>query len=196
MNGVENMKEGVRTLIEPVIVFARAAHEGQKRKYTGEPYIVHPVKVMETCSLYTQDPAILAAAILHDVIEDTPAGEEEIVQFLRGKMSPRLAARTLELVVELTDVFTRENYPGLNRRERKKREFARLAKVSSDAQTIKYADITDNVSSLVEHDADFSYVFLQESKRLLEKIDKGHPVLYRGAVALVDAALAQVSHGK
>ena len=52
--------------------FASKAHNGQVRKYTGEPYFGHPVEVMEIVSEVIDDPEVHAAALLHDVVEDTP----------------------------------------------------------------------------------------------------------------------------
>ncbi|MGN6617321.1 MAG: HD domain-containing protein [Ilyomonas sp.] len=58
-------------VIEKVQDFAGKAHAGQKRKYTPEPYIVHPVRVMQICKEYTSSILVLCAALLHDVLEDT-----------------------------------------------------------------------------------------------------------------------------
>ncbi|HYH57162.1 MAG TPA: HD domain-containing protein, partial [Anseongella sp.] len=62
--------------------FAGRAHRAQKRKYAGEPYIVHPVRVMEICREYTDDIPLLAAALLHDVLEDTAVRKAEMREFL------------------------------------------------------------------------------------------------------------------
>jgi guanosine-3',5'-bis(diphosphate) 3'-pyrophosphohydrolase len=51
--------------------FAEKVHGNQKRKYSGRPYIVHPVAVLQLCREHTNDTAILAAALLRDVLEDT-----------------------------------------------------------------------------------------------------------------------------
>ena len=53
--------------------FADLSHSGQVRKYTGEPYIVHPREVATLVSTVAHTPEMLAAALLHDVVEDTPA---------------------------------------------------------------------------------------------------------------------------
>ena len=58
--------------------FGARAHEGQKRK-TGEPYIAHPVAAAEILAALRVDADTLVAAILHDVIEDTPVAKEELV---------------------------------------------------------------------------------------------------------------------
>ena len=58
-------------IVERAREFATQAHEGQVRKYTGVPYIVHPIEVMEIVCTVEHDDAMLAAALLHDVVEDT-----------------------------------------------------------------------------------------------------------------------------
>ena len=58
------------TLVSDAMIFAACAHDGMLRKGTNVPYIVHPAEVAAIASTLTDDPEILAAAVLHDVIED------------------------------------------------------------------------------------------------------------------------------
>ncbi len=73
--GDTKMNENV---IERAVRFAEKAHEGQLRKGTELPYIVHPMEAMEIVKTLTDDEEVIAAAVLHDVIEDTAFGEEDI----------------------------------------------------------------------------------------------------------------------
>ena len=57
--------------------FGASAHEGQKRR-SGEPYIAHPVAVADLLADLQMDSQTIIAAILHDVIEDTPTLKDEI----------------------------------------------------------------------------------------------------------------------
>jgi GTP diphosphokinase / guanosine-3',5'-bis(diphosphate) 3'-diphosphatase len=59
--------------------FGAAAHQGQKR-LSGEAYISHPVAAAEILAELHLDPDTIVAAILHDVIEDTPIGKDEIAE--------------------------------------------------------------------------------------------------------------------
>src|SRR5687767_14535490 len=136
--------------IKKIIEFADNCHGEQMRRYQPDRYIVRPTRVMEICRQYTTELSQLAAAILHDVLEDTPVSVEELQQFLRTVMSETKAAETIQLVLELTDVYVKENYPHWNRRKRKDKEAARLGKTSAAAQTIKYADIIDNAPEITE----------------------------------------------
>lgn len=169
--------------------FAEQAHGKQMRKYAGERYINHLERVMNTCRQYTEDVNVLAAALLHDVLEDTPISKDQLLAFLNTVLDQRQATRTIGLVVELTDVFIKKNYPDVNRRTRRNREAERLGKVSPDAQTIKYADIIDNVLDLSSAETDFALVFMRECKEILKHAKLGNPVLYERAVKTVDDCL-------
>ncbi len=166
-------------MLQEIQDFADWWHGDQLRRYTKERYIVHPVRVMERCKLYTGDTAVLAAALLHDVLEDTPLTKVRLAAFLQKRMSAEEAAKTVRLVEELTDVYTSENYPKWNRKKRKLMEAERLAQTSSEAQTVKYADIMDNAPEIAEKDPDFAKTFLPEYKALLKRITNGNPDLYR-----------------
>src|SRR5687768_15184546 len=116
--------------------FATAAHGKQSRRYSDDPYIVHPVRVMEKCRRFTNDPAVLAAALLHDVLEDTAVTKQELLEFLQAQTDAIIANRTFHYVEELTDIFIKRSHPRLNRKERKRKEAERLSMVSYEAQTI------------------------------------------------------------
>lgn len=175
--------------LEKVKRFAEEAHGEQRRKYSDERYILHPIRVMEMCEQYTDDDAMLAAALLHDVLEDTSVDEKQMRDFLHTIMSPEMAERTLEMVIELTDVYTKKKYPGLNRRSRKSKEAERLSKVSGDAQTIKYADIIDNTTNIFVHDPDFAVVFIQEGRAVLKRMMQGEAELHDRALKVVEDCL-------
>lgn len=169
--------------------FAAKAHGEQKRKYTGDPYIVHPERVMNICREHTRKGPILAAALLHDVLEDTQTTKDEIFEFLTQVMGYNSAQKTVHLVQELTDEYEKENYPNWNRAKRKHMESERLSKVSAEAQTVKYADITDNALEIVKEDPGFSRKYLQECKTMLLKMTKGHEKLRYQALKVVEENL-------
>ena len=182
----------MEVVLKQIEDFADKAHGDQTRKYTDDRYIVHPERVMEMCRKYTISLPVLAAALLHDVLEDTPVGESEILNFLSGVMNKEEADATLQLVIELTDVYTKPEYPQWNRRKRKAKESARIEQTSADSQTIKYADIIDNCREVAVKDPEFAGLFLYECKMLLKKIQKGNADLYTEAVETVDLCLKKV----
>lgn len=104
--------------------------------------------------------SLIAAAYLHDVVEDTNTTLDEI----RDQFGFTVA----DLVDELTDKFTKEEYPELNRIERKRRECERWKKCSEQAQLIKLCDLIDNTETIVKYDPSFAVVYLREKADLLE----------------------------
>lgn len=178
-------------ILEKVRAFAEEAHGTQLRKYSNERYIAHPIRVMETVRDYTYDLPVLAAALLHDVLEDTAVGQRELGKFLLSIMDAPVAEKTLRITEELTDVYIQSDYPALNRRTRRTKEAQRLSEVSPEAQTIKYADIIDNVVDIARQDTDFALVYMRECKQLLQEINKGNSLLYHRAVQTVDDCLRE-----
>ena len=161
-------------MVQRAIWFATQAHAGQTRKYTGEPYVNHPVEVMQLVSTVTDDPEILAAAVLHDVVEDTPATIMNIkIGFNR---------RVAELVDDLTDVSKPEDG---NRATRKELDRQHTAKASPDAKTIKLADLISNSRSIMKDDPNFAKVYMKEKAALLEVLTEGNAELFRQASDIV-----------
>ena len=155
---------------EKILEYATAAHAGQKRKYTDDDYIIHPIAVAKLVQAQGGDDNMINAALLHDVLEDTPVTHAELRTILHNILSIESAEDVLSLVVELTDVFTKEAFPEYNRDSRKQFEALRLAYVSDRAKAIKRADIEHNSESILDHDPEFAKVFLKEKKNLLEKM--------------------------
>lgn len=177
-------------VLKQVEIFARDAHGSQRRKFVDELYIEHSIRVMKECSAVTQKLPILAAALLHDVIEDTAVTVEEMKEFLLRIMSEADAAKTVKLVIDLTDVYTHEAHPQWNRRVRKDKENERLKTISADSRTIKYADMIDNATGIEGND--FAPKLLQEMKRNLKTIPGGDPTLYEKAVAIVEQGIEKL----
>lgn len=181
-------------ILQKVTEFARKAHGGQQRKFADEPYINHPVRVMEICRSYNPPIEVLVAALLHDVLEDTAVTREKIKEFLFPLLNEEKTIRTVMLVEELTDIYTKKDYPGWNRKKRKAKEAERLKKASPEAQTIKYADIIDNSMDIHNSKDDFAIQFLRECKLLLMAMTKGDELLRRRAVETVQRCIDEQSH--
>ncbi len=184
----------MENFLEKVKEFADKAHGEQLRKYKKDRYIVHPIRVMLICKEYSEDRSILAAALLHDVLEDTPVNKDEIKDFLTQHMDTTEAITALNYVVELTDVYTKKDYPKLNRKQRKAREVERLSSISAEGQTIKYADIIDNAQEIAESDHSFAPVYLSECKIILESLVRGDGELRVRAIHTVEEQLKKVKH--
>ncbi|TCJ14455.1 HD domain-containing protein [Flaviaesturariibacter flavus] len=181
-------------VLEQVRDFADSAHGGQLRKYSPDRYIVHPVRVMECCAAHGATRAQQAAALLHDVLEDTRVTEEDLLRFLRTVMEEAEALHTLTLVVELTDVYTTSAYPKWKRRRRKEEEAERMRHISAEAQTIKYADILDNTLDITQNDPGFAFKFLRECRQLLRVMTAGDAELRAEAQALIARCIDSLPH--
>lgn len=180
-------------LLQKVIGFARQAHGDQQRKFVDEPYINHLVRVMEICKQYSSDIAVLSAALLHDVLEDTTVTRVEIKKFLLPLLNEKKAIHTVNLVEELTDIYTKNQYPEWNRRKRKSKEAERLSKTGSEAQTVKYADIIDNSLHIKDAETDFARVFLSECRALLKAMTRGDSRLHEKAVETVEHCIEELN---
>jgi (p)ppGpp synthase/HD superfamily hydrolase len=146
-------------------VYAMAAHAavGQRRKYTNEPYIVHPAEVAKiVAGVPGSTPDMVAAAWLHDVVEDTGCTFNDI------HMGFGIDIATL--VQWLTDVSKPEDGP---RWYRKKMDREHTAAAPAEAQTIKLADLISNTKSIMAHDPKFAKVYLEEKRLLLDVMTRG-----------------------
>ncbi len=173
------------TILDTVRSFAEKAHQGQTSKHSAEPYIEHPIRVSEIVRHYNVRLPVVAAALLHDVVEKTKVSSTALSVFLHNIMEPDEAAETLRLVVQLTDVYTQSNYPQWDEKERNEKEHERLAKISPEAQTIKYADILDNTRQLTSNDQEAAPESLSEYLDVLLKAEKGNTALHIKALEAV-----------
>lgn len=121
------------------------------RKFTDEPYVVHPAAVALRVQEDGGSLEAIAAAWLHDVVEDTNTTIEEI-EMICG-------SRVAEMVWFLTD----HALPSAgNRLERQKINNSHLLKGCREVHLVKRADILDNLKSLVVHDPDFAKIWIEE----------------------------------
>jgi len=157
--------------------YATAAHAavGQRRKYTDEPYIVHPARVAVTVSKCGGTDDMISAAYLHDVVEDTGVSIEDI----QDMFGPDVA-----LIVDgLTDVSVPEDG---NRAVRKAMDRAHSAEATYEAQFVKCADIIDNAGDIGDNDPSFNVVYRKEMAMLLDVMDKVKDTpIYTAAVKAV-----------
>lgn len=167
-------------LIERARYFAIAAHAaiGQERKYTCEHYHVHCEEVANLVTSVPHTDEMVAAAWLHDVVEDT-----QVPLYLIGAL---FGSKIEGLVSDLTDVSKPQDG---NRARRKAIDRAHTAAASRDAKTIKLADLISNSRSIVALDPDFARTYLKEKRLLLdEALTDGDPILWGMADEIVRTA--------
>ena len=156
---------------------ARAAcqlHSGQKRD-GGERYVFHLMRVAGMVTMLDDKflpllitDGMIAAAWLHDVYEDT------------ALLPPAISASFGDLVggyvEELTNRFTKNAYPMMNRKKRKAAEVNRLAEVSREAQVIKLCDRLDNLQTISVKGRKFVLTYCNESEALAEVLVASPPL--------------------
>ncbi len=157
-----NTSLGDKKIYRRAIAFATEAHAGQIRKYTGDPYIKHPIAVAEIVQSVHHTEEMVIAAILHDTVEDTAVTLLDI----KHAFGPTVAT----LVAWLTDIST--PFHG-NRSARKELDRIHNALAPAAAKTIRLADLIDNTKSIQEHDPNFWVVYREEKRLLLEVLKEG-----------------------
>jgi hypothetical protein len=170
-------------LVEKAKLYATRIHAriNHQRKYSNKPYDVHLRQVAELVAEVSDDPEMLAAAWLHDAVEDTPATLFDIER----EFGPGVA----RLVSELTDI----SRPGDgNRAYRKRLDLEHLAGASNRAKTVKLADLIDNCRDICKYDKRFARVYLAEMGDLLGVLDTGDQVLLGRACKAREKCLASI----
>lgn len=151
-------------------------HRNQVRKYTGDPYITHLEAVADLTLVYLPEhPVAYEIGLCHDLFEDTKCTPKILIVALRFLgYSSNDTVTIVKGVKDLTDVYTKENYPSMNRANRKQREAIRLGQCEPDIQTIKYCDMMDNTVDIAIHDKKFAKTYLKEKRYALNQLVLGN----------------------
>ena len=167
------------SVFEQAITFATEAHAGAKRKGTGIPYIVHPIEAAAIASTMTTDEEMLAAAVLHDVLEDTDTTPEELERLF--------GARILKLVQNETE-DKRKNLPPQDTWKIRKQETITFLKerASREAKILALADKLSNMRAIYR---DSQLLGDELWERFNEKDKNMHAWMYRA----ISEALKELS---
>ena len=137
------MKRHIDTsLLDRAIIFAVKAHQGMERKGKSFPYIVHPMEAVCIVATMTNDQELLAAAALHDVIEDTDTTADD----LRQEFGERVA-----MIVEAESDNKTEGTKAETWRQRKLATLDRLKNASLDIKIVALGDKLSNMRAIA-HD--------------------------------------------
>lgn len=166
----------MNNLVSRAREFAFAAHNAidHRRKYTDEPYTNHLERVAELVASVVDDPAMIAAAYLHDTVEDTEVTIEDIEREFGGDVAT--------LVDGLTDVSRPDDG---NRAHRKRLDREHTAAGDERVHTIKLADLIDNAGS-IPGSSSFAGVYMNEKRQLLAVLQDGNATLLTRAQGIVD----------
>lgn len=128
------------TLLDKAIIFAVKAHANTERRGKGFPYIVHPMEAVEIVATVSNDQELLAAAALHDTVEDTDVTVDQI----RAEFGDRIA----NLVDAESDKFEAGVSETDSWRTRKQQAIDRLATASHDAKIVALGDKLSNMRAI------------------------------------------------
>lgn len=158
---------------------AERLHAGQTRKWTNEPYFNHVKQVAEITAKMGGSPHAVAAAYLHDVLEDTNTSYAELwAELICEGVSDDDADLICSYVWFMTDRFTSDVYPSLNRTKRKQLEAERIVSEcdNADKAILKVADWDSNSPSIQANDPDFWEVCLREKALFMIEIYRFIPI--------------------
>lgn len=164
------------TLVSDAMIFAARAHDGMLRKGTNIPYIVHPAEVAAIAATLTADQEVLAAALLHDVMEDCGVSEQALAGQFGGRVAQLVKSETQE----------RNGDPGATWLARKQGAVERIAAGGRDVKIIALSDKLSNMRAIHrDYDRDGERLFFrfhQHDKVL-------HAWYYRSCAALLKEEL-------
>ena len=156
-------------LLDRAIMFAVKAHSGTERRGKGFPYIVHPMEALEIVSTMTPDQELLAAAVLHDTVEDTYV----TIDHIREEFGDRIAS--------IVDAESDKGIEGRSEDDswhnRKKGAIDRLAKASRDTKMVALGDKLSNMRAIAR---DYSMMGDELWKIFHVTDKKDHEWHYRG----------------
>lgn len=122
--------------------FAEKAHRGQCRKGNGTPYIIHPVEAAFIAMTLTDDEELIAAVLLHDVLEDTDVKADELRQIFGERVTALVEAESEEK--------DRSRPPESTWHERKSAALRRLHEADSDVKLMFLCDKLSNIRACAE----------------------------------------------
>jgi len=128
------------SLLDKAIIYAVKAHSGVERRGKGFPYIVHPMEAVEIVATMTPDQELLAAAVLHDVVEDTPTTVEDLRLEFGDRVASLVAA---ESDIEIDGMSDAESW-----HTRKQVAIDRLAAAPRDAKMVALGDKLSNMRTI------------------------------------------------
>ena len=128
------------TLLDKAVTFAVVAHSGMERKGKGFPYIIHPMEAAAIVATITPDQEMLAAAVLHDVIEDCGVTHEQL--------SNQFSERVAKLVDFESDVPVQFLSMEESWHMRKQYALDQLHKASLDEKIVTIGDKLSNMRAI------------------------------------------------
>ena len=168
-----NLEMDRQGLVTRAAAFAAGAHDGQLRKGSSLPYILHPMEAAAIAATMTDDPEVLAAALLHDCIEDCGVTALEI----KERFGPRVA----RLVMFMTE-DKEPGSPANSWQRRKLRTINRLRAASREELILTMADKLSNLRA-IERD------LREHGSAVWKKFNQTNPTMQRWYYASIAEGL-------
>ena len=145
------------------VMYAELKHTGQIRKFSGDLYVTHPIRVAKTVSAYTDDYTVLAAAVLHDTLEDTNTTMDDLVRLFGDRVANMVQALT--------------NDPKeLERIGKTQHLINKMTKMIDEVLLIKLADRLDNVQDVsldpLSERYEWSKKYAEQTRELLNSLEE------------------------
>ncbi len=156
------------TKVERAIQYAVFAHANAKRKGKERPYILHPLETLTIAASITEDEDVLAAAVLHDVVEDTKLKEDDILKEFGEKVTELVMAESED---KMTDIPSNASW-----KTRKQCTIDHIGGLPRDAKIIC---LGDKLANIREISRDYEILKDELWQRFNQKDKKEHAWYYR-----------------
>lgn len=170
-------------LVSRAEAFSLDAHKGQVRKHTGLPYSAHTHRVAQIVSSVTKNPIAIAAAHLHHVAENP--------RFTHRDILCQFGMAVGDTVFWLTDPAGPQKVEAQSKRNT--RFLSHIARATSMVQTIKLADMIDDIGSIAKLDLEYAQACLPEKQAMLHVLTRADKSLMAQARIAMDRAWVQIN---
>ena len=155
-------------IAESALIFACEKHQGQTRKFSGIPYILHPAEVAGIIATMTSDLEVIASGALHDVIEDCGVTRQELLE--------RFGEKVLFLVTSESEDKLADRPPESTWRERKEASLDELRHATD--RNVKILWLADKLSNMRSFYREYKINGVNVWERLHNKNIKDHAWYY------------------
>ena len=177
------MSEMDTTVLDKAIGFAARAHAGQVRKGTSTPYILHPLEAAVICATVTDDLEVLAAAVLHDVVEDAGISIDQVEEEFEARVADLVAGESED---------KREGLPAAETWRIRKEEAIEHIRSAEDPG-VKIICLGDKLSNMRAIHRDFEELGDELWSRFNQKDPNQHAWYYRTLAEALEPVLAETA---
>ena len=171
------------TVLDKAIGFAARAHAGQVRKGTSTPYILHPLEAAAICATVTDDLEVLAAAVLHDVVEDAGISIDQVEEEFEARVADLVAGESED---------KREGLPAAETWRIRKEEAIEHIRSAEDPG-VKIICLGDKLSNMRAIHRDFEELGDELWSRFNQKDPNQHAWYYRTLAEALEPVLAETA---